>query len=268
MAKKTMDEMKSKAVEVKPTISLDEIIREYSQIANELELGELTEELEERLLANAKDIERKMLGYRYIILNNEAKIDTIYKPEIEKLQNRIKKFERTNAYLKERACIAAQIFGEDNKYKSDTINVSAVETCALELDEELVNQSLEQIRECILNGNPEDITVETNITTTSLTFKDISPEQASAIIQLLRNNDESELSDILLFSDLKVSLKGKEAKELVQEVEEQNENLIAQYEHYLESVSYEEKDNVPKPELRVIEFKGLKLKYNHYPRFS
>ena len=221
-----------------------------------------------RLEVNKKDIERKMLGYRYIILNNEAKIESLYKPEIEKLQSRIKKFERTNSYLKEKVCIAAQIFGEDNKFKSDTINVSAVETCALEVDEILVDESLNQIRECILNCNTEDITVETNITTTSLTFKDISPEQAEAIIHLLRNNDESELRDILLFSDLKVSLKAKEAKELIQEVEEYNEGLTAQYEHYLESVSDEEKSNVPKPELRTIEFKGLKLKYNHYPRFS
>lgn len=267
MAKKTMDEMKSK-LEVKPTISLDEIIHEYSQIANELELGELTEELEERLQVNQEDIERKMLGYRYVILNNEAKVESLYKPEIEKLQGRIKKFERTNKYLKEKVCIAAQIFGEDNKFKSDTINVSAVETCALEVDEILVDESLNQIRECILNGNPEDITVETNITATSLTFKDISPEQASLIIKLLENNEESDLMNIHHFIDLKVSLKAKEAKELIQEVEEFNEGLKAQYEHYLESVSDEEKDNVPKPELRTIEFKGLKLKYNYYPRFS
>jgi len=68
--------------------------------------------------------------------------------------------------------------------------------------------------------------------------------------------------------DLKVSLKGKEAKELVKEVEEFNEGLKAQYEHYLESVSNEEKDTVPKPEYRQLEFKGLKLKYDYYPRFS
>lgn len=264
MAKKTMDDMKSKLV-VKSTISLDEIIHEYSQIANELELGELTYELEERLQVNQEDIERKMLGYRYVILNNEAKIESLYKPEIEKLQMRIKKFERTNKYLKDKVCISAQIFGEDNKFKSDTINVSAVETCALEVDEELVNQSLEQIRECILNGNTEDITVETNITNTSLTFKDISPEQAGAIIQLLRNNDESELSDILLFSDLKVSLKGKEAKELVQEVEEFNEGIKQQY---LADRELDEEIKFDESELRTIEFKGLKLKYNYYPRFS
>ena len=36
---------------------------------------------------------------------------------------------------------------------------------------------------------------ETNITTASLNFKDISPEQASAIIKLLRDNNESELSN-------------------------------------------------------------------------
>lgn len=249
MAKKTMDDIKSKLV-VKHTISLDEIIHEYSQIANELELGELTEELEERLQVNQEDIERKMLGYRYVILSNEAKIESLYKPEIEKLQGRIKKFERTNKYLKDKVCIAAQIFGEDNKFKSDTINVSAVETCALEVDEQLVDESLNQIRECILNCNPEDITVETYITSTSLNFKDISPEQASAIIQLLRNNDKSELSDILLFSDLKVSIKGKEAKELIQEIEEFNEGLIQQYNHDSSIADKREGIIIPEPRIK------------------
>lgn len=267
MAKKTMDDMKSKLV-VKPTISLDEIIREYSQIANELELGELTEELEERLQVNQEDIERKMLGYRYVILNNEAKIESIYKPEIEKLQMRIKKFERTNKYLKDKTCTVAQIFGEDNKFKSDTINVSAVEASALDIDEELVNQSLEQIRECILKGNPEDITVETDITTTNITFKDISPEEASAIIKALDDSNDKHLYNIFQNIDLKVSLKGKEAKELVQEVEEYNEGLLAQYENDIKVMSDEQKELWDKPELRIIEFKGLKLKYNYYPRFS
>ena len=83
MAKKVMDEIKSKSTEVSKPISLDEIIHEYSQIANELELGEVTEELEERLSITKDDINRKMLGYRYVILNNEAKVNTIYKPELK-----------------------------------------------------------------------------------------------------------------------------------------------------------------------------------------
>ena len=265
MAKQIMNEIKSKANEVKPNISLDEIIHEYSQIANELELVELTEELEERLIVNQQDIERKLLGYRYIILNNEAKVESLYKPEIEKLQGRIKKFERINKYLKDRVCTAVSIFGEDNKFKSDTINVSAVETNSLEIDEELVEQSLNQIRECIINGNPEDITVETEITTTSLSFKDISPEQASAIIKILRNNDESELSDILVFSDLKVSVKAKEAKELIQEVEEYNEGVKQQY---LEDTQLDSEIKFDESKLRTIEFKGLSIKNNYYPRFS
>ena len=265
MAKKVMDEIKSKSTEVSKPISLDEIIHEYSQIANELELGEITEELEERLNITKENINRKMLGYRYVILNNEAKVDTIYKPEIEKLQGRIKKFEITNKYLKDRVCTAVGIFGKDNKFKSDTINVSAVETNSLEINEELVEQSLNQIRECIINGNPEDITVETNITTTNLTFKDISPEQASAIIKLLRDNDESELSDILTFSDLKVSVKAKEAKELIQEVEEYNEGVKQQY---LEDTQLDSEIEFDESKLRTIEFKGLSIKNNYYPRFS
>ena len=76
------------------------------------------------------------------------------------------------------------------------------------------------------------------------------------------------MTKTLLFSDLKVSLKGKEAKELIQEIEEFNEGLIQQYNHDSSIADKEEGIIIPEPELRTIEFKGLKLKYNYYPRFS
>ena len=268
MAKKVMDEIKSKSTEVSKPISLDEIIHEYSQIANELELGEVTEELEERLSITEDNINRKMLGYRYVILNNEAKVNTIYKPEVEKLQGRIKKFERTNTYLKDRVCLAAQLFGDDNKYKSDTINVSAVETVSLDTNDTLVQESLDHIKECIINNNPLDIEVETDIVKIDLSFKDISPDQAASILAILKESDNSDINNIDYFTELNVSLKRKEAKELVQEVEEHNEGLKAQYDEYCKSVSEEEIENIPKPEYRKIEFKGLSLKNSYYPRFS
>ena len=228
----------------------------------------LQEELEERLSITEDNINRKMLGYRYVILNNEAKVNTIYKPEIEKLQGRIKKFERTNTYLKDRVCLAAQIFGDDNKYKSDTINVSAVETVSLDTNDTLVQESLDHIKECIINNNPLDIEVETDIVKIDLSFKDISPEQAASILAILKESENPDINNIDYFTELNVSLKRKEAKELVQEVEEHNEGLIQQYNHDSSIADKEEGIIIPEPKLRTIEFKGLSLKNSYYPRFS
>ena len=266
MAKTLNNDLKMKSEIVQKPISLDDIIHEYSLLASELELGELTEEIEERLEINQENINNKLLGYRYVILNNEAKINSIYKPEIEKLQGRIKKFEHTNDYLKGKVCLAAEIFGIDNKYKSDTINVSSVETVSLDTDEDLVKESIDHIKQCIINNNTEDIEVETNIVKTSLLIT-ASPEVLAEILSVIYNEDNT----IMTVEDdavLNISLDRKAAKELVQSIEEVNINIQTAYDIYKEELSKEEQEKLPKPELRKIAFKGLSLKSSHYPRFS
>ena len=270
MAKTLDKDLKSKAVEVKQPISLDDIILEYTSIANELELGELTDELIERLEIAEDNANHKLLGYRYVILNNDAKIESIYKPEIEKLQGRIKKFEKVNDYLKQKCVVAAQVFGIDGKYKSDTINVSAVETVSLDTNDLEVEESLSQIRECIVNGNPKDITVETEFIKSSLTITD-SPEVLAAVYKALNNSDDKALLNIHLSIEVKLALDRREALKVIKEVTEFNE---FKDEIYKELLNYCEKEEdkilIPKPDsqYRKIEFKGLSTKSSYSPRFS
>ena len=261
MAKTLDKDLKELSSEVKKPISLDEIIHEYSELANELELGELTDEIIERLEINEQDVNRKMLGYRYIILNNDAKISSIYKPEIEKLQGRIKKFENTNIYLKGKVCQAAEIFGINGKYKSDTINVSAVENISLDTDETLVQESITEIKQCIMNNNTEDITVELELVKISLNING-SPELLAKIIDFYNNLKEEDT--ISADFTLSVNLDRKAAKELVQEVNEVNEGLDAA----LEAIKKEDPTYSLVPNYRTINFKGLSLKSSRYPRFS
>jgi len=260
MAKTLDKDLKELSSEVKKPISLNEIIHEYSELANELELGELTDEIIERLEINEQDVNRKMLGYRYIILNNDAKISSIYKPEIEKLQGRIKKFENTNTYLKGKVCQAAEIFGIDGKYKSDTINVSSVENISLDTDETLVKESIDQIKSCIMNNNTEDIEVEIELVKTSMTIN-ADPETIAKIVNYMIASE-----DKILFTDftINVNLDRKAAKELVQEVNEVNEGLDAA----LEAIKKEDPTYSLVPNYRTINFKGLSLKSSRYPRFS
>jgi len=267
----TLDKsIKEAVINDEPKLSLDDIIIQYSKIASQIEDsgGEVTEELEKELVITQENIKHKLCGYRYIILKNESIINGLYKTEIEKLQNRTKSLTKTNDYFKQKACIAAEIFGEDNKYKSDVINVSSVETVSLDVNEEEVNKSLTNIIEAIYANNTVHIEEETNIIKTDLNFNDLSPLQVATILDLLHNSNNVELTNLHLNTTLNISLNRKAAKELVQEVEETNEGLIAQYEHYCKQVSEEDALLIPKPELRKIAFRGLSLKTSHYPRFS
>jgi len=249
---------------VQKPICLDDIIHEYSLLANELELGELDEEIQRRLDINQENINKKLLGYRYVILSNEAKINSIYKPEIEKLSGRIKKFEHINVYLKNRCCVAAEIFGTDNKYKSDVINVSSVRSISLNTDTDLVKESLDQVKKCIIDNNTDDITIEEDLIDTSLLIK-ASPSTLAYILDIINNVEYITTCDELTVN---VSLKQKEVKEYIQQIEEVNEGLKQSYETILANCNEDEKENIPKPQLRTIEIKGLSLKSSYAPRFS
>lgn len=267
----TLDKsIKEAVINDEPKLSLDDIIIQYSKIASQIEDsgGEVTEELEKELVITQENIKHKLCGYRYIILKNESIINGLYKTEIEKLQNRTKSLTRTNDYFKQKACIAAEIFGENNKYKSDVINVSSVETVSLDVNEEEVNKSLTNIRDAIFNTRVEHIEEELELVKTSLTIE-ATPEVLSNILAVIYNSDsEKKIGTEQDEITLNVSLNRKAAKELVQEVEETNEGLIAQYEHYCKQVPEEDRESIPKPVLNKIAFKGLSLKTSHYPRFS
>lgn len=263
-------EIVASATIVKPRVSLDDIISEYSKLYREIEESdEFTEELQEKLFVTEENCARKLLGYRYMITMNEATIASLYKPEIEKMGLRIKRAERNNTYFKEKVCLAAEIFGIDGKFKSDIINVSSVETVSLDTDDELVKESIDEIKKCIIDNNTENITVETELVKCSLNING-SPEALAKIINfIVENKIEFNTMDTI------ISLDRKAAKELVQEVEEVNEGMKSQYDNMIntlkassENISQEIIDDISKPDYRKIAFKGLSLKSSHFPRFS
>lgn len=263
-------EIVASATIVKPRVSLDDIISEYSKLYREIEESdEFTEELQEKLFVTEENCARKLLGYRYMITMNEATISSLYKPEIEKMGLRIKRAERNNDYFKEKVCLAAEIFGIDGKFKSDIINVSSVETVSLDTNDELVKESIDEIKKCIIDNNTENITVETELVKCSLNING-SPEALAKIINfIVENKIEFNTMDTI------ISLDRKAAKELVQEVEEVNEGMKSQYDNMIntlkassENISQEIIDDISKPDYRKIAFKGLSLKSSHFPRFS
>jgi len=265
-------EIVASATVVKPRVSLDDIISEYSKLYREIEESdEFTEELQEKLFVNEENCARKLLGYRYMITMNEATIASLYKPEIEKMGLRIKRAERNNTYFKDKVCLAAEIFGIDGKFKSDIINVSSVETISLDTNDELVKESIDEIKKCIIDNNTENITVETELVKCSLNING-SPEALAKIISfIVENEDTIDYSTL----DTTVTLDRKAAKELVQEVEEVNKSIQSQYDDVInmlksspENISQELIDGIAKPDYRKISFKGLSLKSSHLPRFS
>ena len=263
-------EIVASATVVKPRVSLDDIISEYSKLYREIEESdEFTEELQEKLFVTEENCARKLLGYRYMITMNEATITSLYKPEIEKMGLRIKRAERNNTYFKEKVCLAAEIFGIDGKFKSDIINVISVETVNLDINDDLVKESIDEIKKCIIDNNTENITVETELVKCSLNING-SPEALAKIISFIVENEDTINYSTL---DTIVALDRKAAKELVQEVEEFNEGIQSQYDNLINGmlqndISQEVIDDVKKPNYRTIAFKGLSLKSSHFPRFS
>lgn len=255
MAKQILNEIKDNVV--KTTLSLDKIIKEYLDLANELEYGELTEELEERYEINKENIQKKMLGYFYIIKNNENKIESLYKLEIERLQQKIKKLENINKRLKDRCCIAAEIFGENNKYSSDVINVSSVRTVSLQIDESEFNNYLSTIKDHI-NNNMFSEDIPYNWFKYNIVING-TEDNIGQLLELIKNNNTLEFKEIAL-NIIPI-------KDLIKE------DLIKFNSYNIEKNEYNEKKKdddaeFPKIEFKSSQIKGICLSYNNYPRFS
>lgn len=260
MAKKELTDIKAKAVIHKTSKSLDELIIEYSKIAEVLEYGEVTEELEQQLGMNKEDVANKLVGYKYVIDRNSSMIEGVYKPESERISMRIKKLDRVNAYLKDKCVFAAQIFGTNNKYQSEFINVSAVATKSLHLDEQVVQEELASIRECIAIGNVQDITQNQEILKYSVTVAPANAQDASVLAKVLNK--------LNIGFELNINIDKTKAKNLIENVEEVNAALMEEYEESVKGLSDYDKELIPKPELAEFGFKGLSITQSHYPRFS
>jgi len=253
MSKEVTNEIKER-LEIKKQ-SIYDIILEYQKIANELEFGELTEELEEKLLITEQDAERKLLGYYYIIKSNVSKVE-FYKAEIERLNGKIKSLNNTNDRLKDRVIEAVDIFGIDGKYKTDALNITNVKLDVLSKDDVDLEKSLNIVKEAITSGNIDNCTVETEICKAQLTI-DSTPEELAKIYKDLNDNH------IHISGTLNVSIISKDALDLIKKIE--NSNAILK-DVYNDAVNKGLK--VEEPEYNKLEFKGLSLAKSVYPKFT
>lgn len=102
--------------------SLYNIEQEYLEIANQLEDGELSEELEQALAINERELQGKAIAYAYVIKDSEDTVSVI-DAEIKRLQG-LKKTEQNKATrLKETISNAMELYGI-TEIKTETLKLN------------------------------------------------------------------------------------------------------------------------------------------------
>jgi hypothetical protein len=102
--------------------SLYNIEQEYLEIANQLEDGELSEELETALAINERELQGKAVAYAYVIKESEDTVSVI-DAEIKRLQG-LKKTEQNKAKrLKETISNAMELYGI-TEIKTETLKLN------------------------------------------------------------------------------------------------------------------------------------------------
>jgi hypothetical protein len=102
--------------------SLYNIEQEYLEIANQLEDGELSPELETALAINEKELQGKAIAYAYVIKESEDTVSVI-DAEIKRLQG-LKKTEQNKAKrLKETISNAMELYGI-TEIKTETLKLN------------------------------------------------------------------------------------------------------------------------------------------------
>ena len=102
--------------------SLYHIEQEYLALASALEQGEVTPELEQALAINEQELQRKAIGYAYVIKEAEANVDTIDN-EIARL-TALKQAERRKAEALKSAISNAMQFYGVHEVKTPTVRLS------------------------------------------------------------------------------------------------------------------------------------------------
>jgi hypothetical protein len=114
--------------------TLFEIEKSHFELLNEVaELdGELTEEMEERLIINEKDLQGKSIAYLSVIRLNES-FENQIDAEIKRLQAMKKRTSKTNEYLKSRLLDAVKLFGE---FTSGLTTFGTRKSSSIEIEDE------------------------------------------------------------------------------------------------------------------------------------
>ena len=102
--------------------SLYNIEQEYLEIANQLEDGELTEQLEQALAINQQELQGKAVAYAYVIKDAEHNLSAI-DDEIKRLQS-LKKTEQNKVdRLKQTISNAMELYGI-TEVKTETLKIN------------------------------------------------------------------------------------------------------------------------------------------------
>lgn len=250
MAKKTIEDIKVTSV-VFPKYNLIDIVNEYQQLAQELELGEFTPEMEEKLIINQEHFEHKLLGYKYVIDNLSNKVESLYKAEIERFGQRVKNIDRRLKFIKEQITYAVNLYGTDGKFKGDMINVSAVKTQSLQVDEIEIDETISSIKSHIYNGEVDSLEVDSKYFKVNINTLNLTPKEAEGLFKYLSDNN--------LIAKINIELN----KDIIKE------ELLAFNNTYETSsepeLELEDSSEVVKEEFPL---KGVSIKNSYYPRFS
>jgi hypothetical protein len=123
------------------------LIDEYYQLQREIEAldGEITEELDQKLTINEKELEGKVKAYYSVIRTKESEID-IYNKEIERFQGAIKSRKNLIDRLKKTVSVAVEIFGtippkaKQKTLTFDTLKVSNKESDSVVIEDDFENK--------------------------------------------------------------------------------------------------------------------------------
>lgn len=102
--------------------SLYNIEKEYLEIANQLEDGELSQELETALAINEKELQGKAIAYAYVIKESEDTVSVI-DAEIKRLQGLKKTEQNKVTRLKETISNAMELYGI-TEIKTETLKLN------------------------------------------------------------------------------------------------------------------------------------------------
>lgn len=267
MAKKDKFAEKHQAREPK---NFDQLFLEYSQIVHALEFGELTPELEEKLLANQEDFEDKLAGIYHVISKLDAARKGYLKDNVAQLSMRMKHYEKQSAFLKERAMLIVETFGHENKLITEKINCSIVSLDVLDTDEEY-DKRLDHLVECI-KFNAVDDTIndtENQYFSASINISNMSCGLAAKIYKLISEDqdviDQVPEIRIGITADRKGIL---EALKVHNTLEDGKQEQFKSYIEMSKSLDQSVIEDVIAPERKDFEIKGASIGTSKYPKFS
>ena len=122
------------------------LIDEYYQLQREIEAldGEITEELDQKLTINEKELEGKIKAYYSVIRTKESEID-IYSKEIDRFRSAIKSRENLIDRLKKTVSAAVDIFGTiPPKAKQKTLTFDTLKVSNKESDSVVIGDDFSE----------------------------------------------------------------------------------------------------------------------------